>query len=205
MIDDIMFSRNGQVNPLFIKYRDRLKKYQTEDRLDNSKVLDYLVSLHFCLEYQINNFFRDYFIFLHPHTFSNLNNLGEFINWYLDGIIFWQKITMFFYFNPVWQDDTIEFMSLIKKIKSFSWVRNSILHWSDLYSNFEHLRFLEHENNFEEISSWKTYSFSKEDCAKQKDLYEKILEELSYLVLKTSIWVKNKNKVLNLLKSIFEN
>lgn len=207
MPDEISYSGSWIFNPLYSLYRDKLREYQKRidkwDNLHKSEILDYLVCLHFCLEFQINNFFREHSIFRYHHDFSKTSNISEFINWNLDKIQFWQKMIMFFYFNPIKSSETLVFISLISRIKNFCNIRNDIFHWSELYSTHEHIRYDEDLNDFNTISSHWTKSFDVSDCKNQKKEYEKIISDFLKFTLLTKVWNDNEQIVRNTLKSFF--
>lgn len=195
--NDKVYSRHGTFNHLFSLYRERLRIYDKRmdswSKLIQSEVYDYLVSLHFCLEFQINDFFREYGVFMYKHTETEPKVLVKFINKHLDNVIFWEKIVMFTYFFASFEEwEWIDKFKFINNVKDFCSTRNKIIHGSEMDSTYSHDYI---DSDYSNEAS--TISFFTEDCIKQKDAYERILMDFRKIILNTQIWRRSEDNQPN--------
>jgi len=209
MIENVFYSSQGTVNQLFILYREKLKNYQEKinqkQELTKWEVLDYLVSLHFCLEFKVNDFFREHSLFRYHHDFNEPKKLVDWMTRYFNKISLADKISAFFYFNPILKNDSFEFIMIVKKVRDFSWVRNYILHWNELDTIHKHERlFRDPDSEPMTLSESSVKSFTIYDCEKQKALYEDIIKLFKECCLGTKLWLEHEKLINNKLQSIFD-
>jgi len=205
MSENIFWHVSGKswsINPLFLKYREQLKIYKlkiTDKTLSNQEVYDFIVSLHFILEYQINNFFREWMIFFFPHSLYSgeiqVNNIKS-----IDHVSFIDKVTMLMYFFPC---EWVVLSSFRNKIRNFSIKRNQIFHGWDVESVYtlEDWSLPEWDAI---LNKWKSEHYTIKDCEKQLKSYEDILLGLKEVFLNSPIWKNHVDRKEILLKSIFD-
>lgn len=206
-------SKNSEENALFVLYRDKLKKFlykhKNKKGLLKWEIYDALISLHFCFEYQINNFFRDTLLFFDNDM--NPKNRAKLISWFLDKISYWQKVAMFLY---LWQYNSarnFNKLELIDSMRNFWTVRNILFHWGEVDTEYSSILWSNSIPNYYHDLPWGEFVYSKittfniDDFIRQKNDYENLLKKFKDFCLKSSFFWKNAVERINYnLKSIFD-
>src|ERR1035437_9876343 len=113
-------------NYLFYSSRKKISELLEKDKLNQNDIIDIFIGLHIVLELGINNVFRK---IITPTLQKKISTHIMIEN--LDNINFIDKIVMFIYyskFNFTDIDKATEYHKLIKKLRSFSEMRNKLLH-----------------------------------------------------------------------------
>lgn len=119
---------------LLVSNRDKCADLLKKSELTNEDKIDFLISLHLVLEVGINALFRQFFFRNHGLGWISDERKVE----YLDEISFKDKVTAIIYFAKFRfnsDSDRIkadEYLSVIEQIKTFSQVRNKLLHGHSL-------------------------------------------------------------------------
>ena len=113
-------------NYLFNSTRKRVSEILKKDGLEQNDIIDVFVGLHIVLELGINSLFRK----IITPTLKKGVDIHEMIE-NLDNVSFRDKVVVFVYYSKFNFDDikkATEYHKLINKIKSFSELRNKLLH-----------------------------------------------------------------------------
>ena len=125
-ITDNTMSITIESNYLFYSNRKKVSELLCKDKLDQNDIIDIFIGLHIVLELGINNVFRK---IITPTLQKKISTHTMIEN--LDNINFIDKIVMFLYyskFNFIDIDKATEYHKLIEKLRSFSEMRNKLLH-----------------------------------------------------------------------------
>ena len=185
-----MVSKTWTINYLFELYKKRLIELKGKNTYSDWEILDGLVILHYCLEFQINEFFRDWFLFCVPEKLD----VQVFIHKRIDKISFLDKVTIFLYTNEQ-IGSTVNKKSLISRVINFCKYRNTIFHGNELDYYYED----------ENSNSEKWPSYNESDFLKQIWEYENILKDFAcFSKYSSSFYEKWHDERIDLiLKSIF--
>ena len=113
-------------NYLFYSTRNKVSEILKKDGLNQNDLIDVFVGLHITLELGINNIFRK---IITPTLKKDIDIHKMIEN--LDNITFIDKVIMFIYYSKFNFTDiskATKYHSLINKLKSFSEMRNKLLH-----------------------------------------------------------------------------
>jgi hypothetical protein len=119
-------------------HRETVHSLLCKSNLDQTELMEVLVSLHIVLEIGINTFFRQ--IFLSPKNRAVFDQTKIIDN--LDNINFGDKVALFIYSSEFdFDNDEIEiakkFHKIIGEIKQFSAMRNKLLHGHGIIEIYE--------------------------------------------------------------------
>lgn len=189
----MIISKYWTPNYLYDLYKKRLVSYISDNQYLEWEMLDWLVILHYCLEFQINEFFRDWFLFCTPEKNAATQS---FMHKRIDKLNFIDKVTFFLYTNEQTIDSDIDKKKLIDGLIKFCEFRNTIFHWSELSYSYE-------DSSNLNLIKWPNYTDL--DFKKQITEYENLLGDLKEFAKHSSLFFNkwHDSRINNILKSVF--
>lgn len=120
---------------LISSHREKCAAILEKDNISENEIIDFLISLHIVLEVSLNTFLRQLYRMIHPFNLEFFEDLEILKN--LDNINFIDKTTLFIYtgnFAFLNKEKTKEYSKIIDTLKTFSEIRNKLLHGHSISS-----------------------------------------------------------------------